>query len=55
MYYLVYVVLRPDTAWRLISFPYYAKYSKAGDSTAFQYIDLNLNKYLLNGRGGNAI
>ncbi|KAB8271728.1 hypothetical protein BDV30DRAFT_240209 [Aspergillus minisclerotigenes] len=34
-YYYWYVVLRPDHCWRLIPYPYYAKYSRKGDPTFF--------------------
>jgi hypothetical protein len=54
-YYRSYVALRPDHHWRLISYPYYAKYSKQGDSTFFRHIDINVEQYLRDGRGGNMI
>jgi hypothetical protein len=54
-YYRCYVALRPDHHWRLISYPYYAKYSRAGDRTFFRHIDVNVSQYLIDGRGGNMI
>src|ERR1700712_2563199 len=54
-YYRCYVALRPDNHWRLISYPYYAKYSRAGDHTFFRHIDVNVSQYLIDGRGGNMI
>ena len=54
-YYRSYVALRPDHHWRLISYPYYAKYSKRGDSTFFRHIDINVEQFLRTGRGGNMI
>ncbi|KAI9689819.1 MAG: hypothetical protein M1822_009701 [Bathelium mastoideum] len=50
LYYLYYVLLRPDHNTWLISYPYYAKYTKAGDHTEFRHIDHNVPK-LLEGRG----
>lgn len=54
-YYRCYVALRPDHHWRLISYPYYAKYAQPGDSTFFRHIDINITQYLEDGRGGNMI
>ncbi len=54
-YYALYVALRHDHAWRLISYPYYAKFAKPGDHTSFRYIDISIPKYLETGRGGNLI
>jgi hypothetical protein len=54
-YYRCYVSLRPDHHWRLISYPYYAKYAQPGDSTFFRHIDVNVSQYLVDGRGGNMI
>jgi Phytanoyl-CoA dioxygenase (PhyH) len=54
-YYRCYVALRPDHHWRLISYPYYAKYAQPGDSTYFRHIDINVSQYLVDGRGGNMI
>lgn len=41
LYWLSYVALRPDHGWRLVSYPYYAKYVSPGDSTAFKHLDVN--------------
>jgi hypothetical protein len=54
-YYRCYVALRPDHHWRLISYPYYVKYSRAGDNTSFRHIDVNVSQYLIDGRGENII
>ena len=54
-YYRCYVALRPDHHWRLISYPYYAKYAVEGDNTFFRHIDINITQYLKDGRGGNMI
>lgn len=51
VYYTLYAALRPDKHWRLVSYPYYAKYAKKGDSTYFKHIDLNIPELLANGRG----
>lgn len=39
---MLYVCLRPDKQWRLISYPYYAKDARLGDSTGFRRVDINL-------------
>lgn len=54
-YYALYVFLRPDHHWRLISYPYYAKYAVPGDSTFFRHIDVNVHELLESGRGKNMI
>jgi hypothetical protein len=54
-YYRLYVALRPDHQWRLISYPYYAKFAHRGDNTFFRHIDINIKRYLEDGRGGNMI
>ncbi|OQD94634.1 hypothetical protein PENVUL_c134G06290 [Penicillium vulpinum] len=54
-YYAAYVAVRPDYAWKLISFPYYTKSAYLGENTAFTYIDLNIGDYLATGRGGSAV
>ncbi|KAJ5761803.1 uncharacterized protein N7511_005185 [Penicillium nucicola] len=50
-YYACYVFLRPDHAWRLISYPYYAKSTLPGEQTFFRHIDVNLNDLSHSGRG----
>ncbi|KAJ5986731.1 hypothetical protein N7451_011096 [Penicillium sp. IBT 35674x] len=54
-YYAVYVGVRPDHAWRLISFPYYTKSAYPTEDTSFIHIDLNIEDFLQTGRGGNAV
>jgi hypothetical protein len=54
-YWALYVCLRPDRNIRLVSYPYYAKYVTPGDPTYFRHIDMNIDKYLANGHGGNII
>jgi hypothetical protein len=39
-YYTLYVLLYCQ--YKLISYPYYTKYTKPGDRTYFQYINLNI-------------
>ncbi|PYI31566.1 hypothetical protein BP00DRAFT_456892 [Aspergillus indologenus CBS 114.80] len=41
-YYLLYVLARPDHNWKLVSYPYYAKFAQPGDSTFFRHIDINI-------------
>jgi hypothetical protein len=54
-YYAAYVAVRPDHAWRLISFPYYTKSAYPTEDTSFVHIDLNIGDFLETGRGGNAV
>jgi hypothetical protein len=51
VYYALYCSLRPDNAWRLISYPYYAKYAEAGDETFFRHLDLNIPWLISDKRG----
>lgn len=50
-YYLLYILLREDNAYKLISYPYYCKYTQKDDKTSFRHIDLNIPKLLAEGRG----
>lgn len=54
-YYALYVLLRPDHTWRLISSPYYSKSTSVGARTAFRHIDINVPRYLSRGRSANII
>ena len=38
---MIYAALRPDGCLTLVSFPYYTKYAKPGDSAEFYYLDYN--------------
>ncbi|EFW18042.1 conserved hypothetical protein [Coccidioides posadasii str. Silveira] len=55
VYYLWYILTRPDHAWKLISYPYYAKYAKPGDKTGFCHIDVNVPDAITTERGVNMI
>jgi len=55
VYYATYAALRPDKQWRLVSYPYYAKYAVKGDNTYFRHMDLNIPELLANARGCNMI
>ena len=55
VYWMLYVALRPDHNYCLISYPYYTKYVKFGDSIFFWHIDLNLTDLITNNCGGNQI
>jgi hypothetical protein len=55
LYYATYTALRPDKQWRLVTYPYYAKYAVEGDKTYFRHIDLNIPELLKNSRGANMI
>jgi hypothetical protein len=46
-------MLREET--NLISYPYYTKYTRPGDATAFRHIDLNIAKVVTTGLGVDAI
>jgi hypothetical protein len=50
-YYLLYIMLREDNAYKLISYPYYCKYTRENDKTGFRHIDLNIPKLLSEQRG----
>ena len=50
-YYSAYCYLRKDKNTNLVSYPYYAKYQKEGDSTYFRYIDVNLKDLVKHNRG----
>jgi hypothetical protein len=52
-YWLQYAMLREET--NLISYPYYTKYTRPGDATAFRHIDLNIAKAVDTGLGSEAI
>lgn len=54
-YYMLYAGLRPDAAWRLVAYPYYAKYTQPGDGTYFAHIDVNVSELIRTNRGGNVI
>ncbi|KAI4137511.1 MAG: hypothetical protein L6R39_007243 [Caloplaca ligustica] len=54
-YYILYVAARPDHNQRLISYPYYTKFARPGDSTIFRHVDMNIPEFLATGRGGNVI
>ena len=41
LYYALYCALWPDHEWKLIAYPYYAKYQVPGDNTAFRHINAN--------------
>jgi len=49
------VAARPDHCWRLITYPYIAKYALKGNRTGFLHLDLNIPDYIDFGRGGNII
>ena len=54
-YYTFYVRCRPDHAWKLVSFPYYAKRTYPGERTFFRHIDVNIIDFVRSGRGVNAL
>ena len=54
-YYMAYVALHPDSAWRLMSYPYYAKYAVVSSNTAFKHIDINIPHLIADRQGHNMI
>ena len=54
-YYCLYYALRPNSQWRLISYPYYTKFAIKGDSTAFRHININIPLLLKSGYSTNII
>ena len=46
LWYALQVAARPDTAWKLISYPYVAKYARAGATTGFVHMDINIKDFL---------
>ncbi|KAH0563246.1 hypothetical protein GP486_002191 [Trichoglossum hirsutum] len=55
-YYGLHAAARPDKAWRLISYPYITKDTDTdGDTTGFLHIDLGLDNYLKDERGGSRL
>ena len=51
VYYAAYCTLRADRNTNLVSYPYYAKYQKKGDSTYFRHIDINIGRLSEDKRG----
>lgn len=49
-YYAFCVRCRPDHAWKLVSFPYYAKRTYPGERTFFHHIDVNIIDFVRIGR-----
>lgn len=54
-YWLKYVSLRPDGRFWLVSYPYYGKMTRKDDRIEFSHIDINIKRYLEEGRGASAI
>ena len=46
---------RPDKNWRLISYPYYTKYTIDGEYTGFSHLDLNIKDFVESGKGANIV
>jgi hypothetical protein len=54
-YYCINAALRPDNAWRLISYPYYTKDTQPGENTGFLHLDIGISELLRSGCGQNLI
>jgi hypothetical protein len=55
VYYRIYVALRSDHVWRLISYSYYIKNAKVSDNIEFRHIDQNISQLLFTERDRNMI
>ena len=55
VYYALVVSLRSDKNWRLISYPYYTKYTSDGENTGFTHLDLNIKDSVESGKGANIV
>lgn len=55
MMYALFVWLRPDNNMKLISYPYYVRFSDLNDSPEFYHSDLSYKELEENGRNGNLI
>jgi len=55
VYYCLMAAARPDRNWRLISYPYYTKDTDPGESTGFAHLDLNLQRFIDCGKGGDIV
>ncbi|KAI9775005.1 MAG: hypothetical protein M1839_001605 [Geoglossum umbratile] len=56
VWYALTVAARPDKLWRLISYPYITKDTDAGgEATGFLHMDLDLEAFLEDGRGGSRL
>jgi len=55
VWYALMVAARPDHCWRLISYPYIAKYAVQGHRTGFLHLDLNMKEYIISGHGANIL
>ena len=55
LWYVLIIAARPDHAWRLIAYPYIAKYAVAGNSTGFEHVDVSIDAYFRYCRGENTV
>jgi hypothetical protein len=56
VWYALTVAARPDKHWRLISYPYITKDTgDGGEATGFLHMDLDLEAFLKDGRGGSRL
>jgi hypothetical protein len=56
VWYALTVAARPDKHWRLISYPYITKDTDTGgEATGFLHLDLDLEAYITDGRGGSRL
>jgi uncharacterized protein YcsI (UPF0317 family) len=55
VYYRIYVALRSDYVWRLISYSYYIKNAQVSDNIEFRHIDQNISQLLFTERDRNMI
>ena len=55
VFYALNVAARPDRNWRLVSFPYFTKYGKAGDGTACDDTEIDVEQLCKWGRGASTV
>ena len=55
VYWMLYVALRLNNNYHLISYLYYVKYAKLKDRTAFCHVNINLSDLIESDQGKNQI
>jgi hypothetical protein len=55
VWYALIAAARPDQAWRLIAYPYIAKYARENNRTGFAHVDISIRRYLKYGQGENMV
>ena len=55
LFYALNVAARPDSNWRLVSFPYWTQYARNGEATRSKHTDINIPELLRSGLGANTV